>query len=42
LGVVVFQVHTAPDEWALDVADGYRALKSVSTNGGVLLVYALP
>ncbi|MCG3201789.1 MAG: Methanol dehydrogenase [cytochrome c] subunit 1 [Gammaproteobacteria bacterium] len=41
--VVAFRKEqTAPDEWALGAAGGYRALKSVSKNGGVLMVYALP
>jgi hypothetical protein len=41
--VVAFRKeNTAPDEWALGAAGGYRALKSVSKNGGVLNVFSLP
>ncbi|MCC6715822.1 MAG: PQQ-dependent dehydrogenase, methanol/ethanol family, partial [Gammaproteobacteria bacterium] len=41
--VVAFRKeNTAPDEWALGAAGGYRALKSVSKNGGVLMVFAMP
>ncbi|MEZ5445734.1 MAG: PQQ-dependent dehydrogenase, methanol/ethanol family [Gammaproteobacteria bacterium] len=41
--VVAFRKeNTAPDEWALGAAGGYRGLKSVSKNGGVLNVFSLP
>jgi PQQ-dependent dehydrogenase (methanol/ethanol family) len=41
--VVAFRKEqSAPDEWALGAAGGYRALKSVSKNGGVLNVFSLP
>ncbi len=41
--VVAFRKeNTAPDEWALGAAGGYRALKSVTKNGGVLNVFSLP